>query len=297
MAVDPLNPLSLDDAVLPIAPPVWGRRFESDRLFIELCPKQPYQVRYQPDWHILGFSLESQTGSHAFASDRITAYHAPANTFAFTPATCETFSESIQGGAYLICAVSPGLFDTYVDDIGDHRLAHPSLALRRLSHCRNRHVTAIARATQQFMQTHPSGGRLYLEALAGQFVTHVILALLAKSEVTTPPDHLNGLAFDQLLEFVETHLCEDLSLAVLAEVVGMSPSQFVRSFKATVGQSPHAWVIMRRLGRAKALLAQSKQSITQIALDCGFSSQSHMTMLFSKQLGVTPRQYRTEVRE
>ena len=60
---------SRESISLPSLPPIYGRRFESDRLFVELCPKQPYQVRYQPNWHILGLALESQTGYHSFASD------------------------------------------------------------------------------------------------------------------------------------------------------------------------------------------------------------------------------------
>lgn len=66
----------------PLSPlPIYGQRFVSDLFFVELCPKQPYQVQYQSKYHILGFALESQQGYHSFASDRITPFHAPANTF------------------------------------------------------------------------------------------------------------------------------------------------------------------------------------------------------------------------
>lgn len=289
MAISPSNHPASECPLLPVLPPVWGRRFESDRLFVELCPRQPYQVRYQPNWHVLGIALETQSGYHAFASDRVSPYHAPANTFAFTPAHCETFSESDRGGAYLIFALSEELFETYGSDLAPYQ----SLPLRRLSHLHNQHITAIGRATQKFIQTNPSGGRLYFEALAAQFATHVILALLSKSEVTK--GKLPERTVDHLLEFVEANLCEDLSLTALAEVVEMPPSQFVRWFKAKVGQSPHAWVITCRLNRAKALLANTEQAIAQIAFDCGFSSQSHMTTLFSRYIGITPKQYRERV--
>jgi AraC family transcriptional regulator len=292
MAMTSSTPLVSDCAPLPISPPIWGRRFESDRLFVELCCKQPYQVRYQPDWHVLGFALESQSGYHAFASDRITPYHAPANTFAFTPAHCETFSESNHGGAYLIFALSQDFFETYVDDITSHQ----SLTLRRLSHLHNQQVTAIGRAAKTFIQTNPSGGRLYFEALAGQFATHVILTLLSMSEMTPNSSQPSRRAFDQLLGFVEANLCEDLSLSALAEVVDMSPSQLVRWLKDRIGQSPHAWIITCRLNRAKTLLANTNQSIAEIAFACGFSSQSHMTTLFSRYIGTTPKQYRQMVK-
>lgn len=272
-------------------PPIVGQRFESDLFFVELCPKKPYQVRYLPEWHILGIALEAQSGYHAFASDKVSYYRAPANTFAFTPARCETFSESRQGGAYLIFALSQELFQTYVDDIAPNQ----SLALRRLSHIHNQHVKAIGRATQKFIQTYPSGSRLYFESLAGQFATHVILGLLSKQEAVTQLDSLPERVFDQLLEFIEANLCEDLSLSALAKVVNMSSPQFVRWFKARAGQSPHAWIITYRLNRAKALLIDTDQPIAQVAFDCGFSSQSHMTTLFSKYIGTTPKRYRDMV--
>lgn len=283
--------LSSENTLLPISPPIYGRRFASDLLFVELCPKQPYQVQYQSDWHILGFALESQTGYHGFANTKIFQYYAPANTFIFIPANCETFAESDRGGKYLIFALSPKLFTDYVDDLATDK----TVALRRLPPIRDRYVTAIARATQHFIQTNPSGGRLYFESLAGQFATHVILALRSESEVKTKCSKLSKPTLARLIEFIEANLCEDLSLDALAEVTEMSPSQFRRAFKAAVGQSPHSFLNKRRLNRATTLLAKTEQSIAQIALDCGFSSQSHMTTVFSKRLGTTPNRFRKNV--
>ena len=94
---------------------------------------------------------------------------------------------------------------------------------------------------------------------------------------------------------MEANLCEDLSLDALAQVAQMSPSRFRRAFQATVGQSPHSWLNKHRLERAKTLLAKTEQSIAQIAIDCGFSSQSHMTTIFSKHLGITPNGYRKSI--
>ena len=277
-----------ENTLLPSSPPIYGQRFESDLLFVELCPKQPYRVQYQPNWHILGFALESQTGYHGFNSSRIVPYHAPANTFVFIPANYEIFSESGLGGMYLIFALSPELFAAYVNDLAIQK----TVTLHRLAPIRNRYVTAIGRAARQFIQTNLSGGRLYFESLAGQFATHVILTLLSESEVTKKCSQLSKHTLARLIEFIEANLCQDLSLNALAEVVEMSPSQFRRAFKATVGQSPHSWLNKRRLEHAKTLLAETEQSIAQIALDCGFSSQSHMTTLFSKHLGTTPNRYR-----
>lgn len=280
----------LDQPYAPLnQPPVWGRRFESESLFVEICPRQPYEVRYCSDWHILGFTLEAQRGEHSFGSDRIQSYRAPANTFSFTPAGCDTFSTSETGGTYLIFALEPKRFTDYAQDL----LGERPLSLRRLEHLRNPQVNAIARATRQFAQAQAtmkvSGGRLYFEALAGQFASHVVLTLGEQSNQLPQAAELNQQMLSQLREYVDANLAEDLSLAQLAMMVSMSVSRFRRAFKAKTGRSPYIWVMERRLGRAQQLLKQESDAIATIALDCGFSSQSHMTTVFSKRLGTTPR--------
>lgn len=269
-------------------PPIYGRRFTSDRLLVELCPKQPYSVRYRPNWHILGFALESQSGYDAFESDRIREYHARAHTFAFTPAGCETFSESQQGGAYLVFAVSPDFFAGYLDDIAPTQ----SVGLRHVSNLRDPHVSAVARAAREFMAADRSSGQLYYESLAGQFAVHTILALSSRSKQSKPPHLLDDRRLNQVMEFIAANLSEDLSLAGLARVAEMTPFHFARSFKATVGQTPYAFVMHRRLTKAQTLLAKTTMPIAQIALDCGFGSQSHLTRYFSQLVGVTPNRYR-----
>ncbi|MBD2461135.1 helix-turn-helix transcriptional regulator [Oscillatoria sp. FACHB-1407] len=273
-------------------PPIYGRRLISDRVLIELCPKQPYSVRYRPDWHILGFALEGQTGHDSFDSDRVQEYHAHPNTFAFTPAGCETFSESKQGGDYLVFAVSPEFFALYLQDVAPHQ----SITLHRQSNLRDPHVTAIARAAQTLIASNPTEGhgRLYAETLAGQFAVHTIFALSSRS--TAPKTHqLTSHQIQQIVDFIDVNLCEDLSLATLADVIGMTQFHFARSFKVAVGHSPHAFVMERRLLRAKELLTQTTLPISHIALDCGFNSQSHLTRYFSQAFSISPNRFRQTV--
>ena len=74
----------------------------------------------------------------------------------------------------------------------------------------------------------------------------------------------------------------------------LSMSYFVRAFTNTVGVSPYSWFIGQRVLRAQALLAESRSPIAEIALECGFSDQSHFTNTFVRRAGKTPRQWRIE---
>ncbi len=95
-----------------------------------------------------------------------------------------------------------------------------------------------------------------------------------------------------VVDYVEAHIDRDLDLAELAAVASMSVYHFARRFKETVGVSPHAYVLSRRVRRAEALLGHRGTSLAQVAIACGFSSQAHLTTAFRSRLGVTPGQYR-----
>lgn len=96
----------------------------------------------------------------------------------------------------------------------------------------------------------------------------------------------------RVVEFIETHLDQPLSLTELAQVTGLSDFHFARMFKHSTGHAPHRYVLLRRLLRARRLLEQQQPGITDIALQCGFSSASHFSNRFRAETGTTPSKYR-----
>ena len=84
----------------------------------------------------------------------------------------------------------------------------------------------------------------------------------------------------------------DITLAELARECGVSVSHFTRAFRHSTGVSPHQWLLARRISKARSLIADTTLNMSEIALECGFSSQSHLSASFSASLGISPRQYR-----
>ena len=89
---------------------------------------------------------------------------------------------------------------------------------------------------------------------------------------------------------------ERLSIGELAREAAMSPSGFIRRFRAVFGDTPHQYRIRTRLDRAKQLLAVSDYSVTEVCMEVGFSSLGSFSDLFARRVGVAPSVFRGQVR-
>ena len=83
-----------------------------------------------------------------------------------------------------------------------------------------------------------------------------------------------------------------LDVAALARIAHVSPDHFIRSFRATFGETPHRYLQRRRLERAMHLLRATRRSVTDICVDVGFSSLGSFSRTFSAVVGESPSAYR-----
>lgn len=98
----------------------------------------------------------------------------------------------------------------------------------------------------------------------------------------------------QVLDYLNDHLDQEIKLADLANLLGISQFHFSRLFRQSVGLSPYQYLLQQRIETAKQLLKQTDDSIMEIALRCGFNSHSHLTQQFRKLTGITPSRYRSD---
>ena len=91
---------------------------------------------------------------------------------------------------------------------------------------------------------------------------------------------------------IEDNISNRLSISELAGVAQMSASHFSRTFRATVGVSPHGYVTRRRVAAAQALIATADHPLAEVAIMCGTADQAHLNRLFARHCGVTPGAWR-----
>jgi AraC family transcriptional regulator len=91
---------------------------------------------------------------------------------------------------------------------------------------------------------------------------------------------------------IETHLDTSIRITELAQFAQLSPFHFCRVFRVSFGHSPHNYIIRRRIERAQGLMLTTNLPLGQIAIDCGLSDQAHLTKLFRRFVGETPREWR-----
>jgi AraC family transcriptional regulator len=93
-------------------------------------------------------------------------------------------------------------------------------------------------------------------------------------------------------DYIDSHLTGPVPIADLCVLIGRSKAHFSRSFKRTFGESPHAFVIWRRLELAARYMLQTDAPLSDIALRCGFTDQAHLSKHFRQSTGQTPAAWR-----
>lgn len=129
------------------------------------------------------------------------------------------------------------------------------------------------------------------EAMLGRAAA-MLLGAAPERRPASPTGALADWQVKRVKAHVEARLDSSIRLADLAALVRLTPSHFGRAFKASVGVTPHAYILERRIERARMLMLTTTTPLAQIAQDCGMADQSHLTRVFRRFVGSSPYAWR-----
>ncbi len=163
-------------------------------------------------------------------------------------------------------------------------------------------VASLLAGVRRSLDEDPNLARHYLEQLSALFGHHVEDEV---PEGVLLPERISGAAISskgglaswqvrRVTEYIEQHLETALVTENLATVARLSTGHFCRAFKASMGETPHSYIIRQRLRRAQSLMLRSRDSLSQIACACGLTDQAHLTRLFRRIVGTTPMSWRRD---
>ncbi len=246
---------------------------------IELLPAAGYRASYTPPHPVIGFGFDAQSGVHAFASSRRSAFYARPNHLSWVPAGCDIYSQSDKGGEYLKitlyqivprCHRAEHRFSNVIDPIAigaAHRLRSDLIASN---------------------PADPLGCARHLRILMDRIACH----LTGRCAEPRAASWMTPRRLRHVDELIEAGLDKRLAVHELAAALGLSAGFFSRAFRAATGKAPYDYIIDRRVARARMLLQVPDFTLSNVAYASGFSSHAHMSAVFRERLGATPSDIR-----
>lgn len=264
--------------------PCWGRRVEFESFFVELVPQgeRVFNVRLLETFASINFAPAEGTSS--LAGDRLRRYERRPYEYIIAPPRFPLQGETRNAPEVLVFVVK---FDSLRAMLAQALAVAPNaISPQVVIGNPAAFTTELAKKIRIQLSATPTA-RLYLESLCIALLVEMFKPI-ADREKHKPRQRVSKRMIDMLLKYVDANLDGDLAVDRLADLAGVSADQFSRSFKKSIGESPHNYVIQRRTDAARRLLVSEDFTLAQIAYATGFSSQAHMTTAFKKVLGVTP---------
>jgi AraC family transcriptional regulator len=265
-----------------------GRRFETSVGGVASVTRSPGSMMFRTNAEFASVLLAPVPNMEsAFASDRVQVFDAPVGTLIVNPSNVDRvirWSVTKQNAAIAFSKKAYTDLATAELDGGNWELQPPRFG----------HVDPTALRIAAAMAAEISDramNTLYLDSLFTIFGIHLIRTYSqpgAAGPAKRKPLPKN--VAKQVIEYMHAHLAESVTITDLTRICGLSPSYFIRAFTLTFGVAPYQYLTMIRLDWAERLLIETTLTIEDVALQCGFSSQSHLTNMMKRFKHVTPGQ-------
>jgi AraC family transcriptional regulator len=196
--------------------------------------------------------------------------------------------EMKEADTALVIKLGSNLLGQVAEECGVHRPTE----IRSQFRLRDASIEHIGWALLAEIERGYPSGRLYMDCLAAALAVQLLRNHSSAAVRRFPAK--GGMPRHKLRKlqcYIEEHLRSNLSLDVIADAAGMSPSHLKTTFRQATGMPVHQYLIHRRVERAAWLLREGQLPISRVALDVGFAHQSHLAMHMRRLLGVLPHHF------
>jgi AraC family transcriptional regulator len=290
----PYSPEKMKDIankVTPVAPLVSSNQAEWNNIFLAYYQQPACEIpKHFLNEHTLTICSELSAPSLVECSldNRFKRYWFSSGDIIFCPAGISKSLAWEQKNSCILLALEPRLVELVAYD---SIYADPIEFLPQFKII-DPLILQIVHALLSELESGCPSGRLYGESAAAMLAIHLLK--INSSVRQFVQEYKGGLSkpkLSQIVEYIDEYLAHNIGLSELAEVVGMSQYHFTRLFKQSMGITPYQYLIRKRVERAKRLLLQEKLKIADVALECGFANQGHLSYHFKRLLNITPKAF------
>ncbi|MDB5653325.1 MAG: Transcriptional regulator, AraC family [Tardiphaga sp.] len=246
------------------------------------------------DGFLLGVSLEGGHQRRIFHQHHSTLHPFERDSY-YLRSLSEDYRADMYGAFdFLLLEISDGFLSKLADEHRGGWQPH----LRSAAGASDPVLADLMRAVRPALAKTSEASTIFLDQLGIAIGTHLIERHCDGRPRAEPPRRLllSPSQLNRAKEMLRNHLDGAISIAEVATACGLSRGYFIRAFREATGQTPHRWMLEKRVERARGLLTESELALADVALVCGFADQSHFTRIFSRLIGVPPGNYRRTAR-
>ncbi len=261
-----------------------------DGIHLELHQKPKFETNeHQHIMHVIACGVaDTLAPGERFLDGKVCAERREKGDIAIIPAGIAHRCNWKVSAEFGILAVEPALLQQVSQGLVDSDRIE---LIPRFMNQQDQLIQGIFATLKNEVKSRKIAGSLLVDSLKTTLAIHLLREYcVTKPKLSSYGSGLSKIKFQQITEYINEHLDCNLKVIELAAIAQISPYHFIRLFKKATNQTPHQYILQRRIEKGKYLLQHTQLSAEEIAAMVGFGDRSHFAKYLKRLTGLTPKQ-------